>query len=38
VADSANGPLFGVAVIWQAAGHWGATLAAMTDGAVKHHG
>jgi hypothetical protein len=37
VADGADGAQLGVAVIRQAAGHQGAALAAMSDGAVKHH-
>jgi hypothetical protein len=38
VADGANGPQLGVAVVWQAAVHRGAALSAMANGAVKHHG
>jgi hypothetical protein len=38
VADGADGPQLGVAVVWQSAVHRGAALSAMSNGAVKHHG
>jgi hypothetical protein len=37
-ADGANGAQLGVAVVGQPASNQSATLAAMSNGAVKHHG
>jgi hypothetical protein len=37
VASGANGAFFGVAVVGQTACNQSATLAAVSDGAVKHH-